>query len=162
MMHHHNPTTQPITTRVKINLEALESPIYTRTDTFTAYTGDIAIPPATYGHGETRSCPLPSGATFWRWSMRTHQHAFDTAVLDGQTLLYGNDDWTTPGASLWPTPPFQTFVAPKVTYSCSYINPSTRTIGTGPGREVDEQCIAVGYFFPADRPRTCYSGFMLD
>lgn len=160
MIHHDNTSDQVVSTNVRVNAEGLGSPIYTPTDTFTTYSSDIAIPPQTFGHIVSRSCLVPSGARFWRWSMRTHKRATQAMVVDLHTSLYESLDWEHPGASLWPTPPFQSFGSPRVTYLCSYDNATNRTIRTGPSQQTDEQCMAVGYFFPATGPVACIDGFI--
>jgi hypothetical protein len=161
MIHHDNTTNQPITTNVRLNAEGLETPVYTTTETYVAYTGALAIPPQTAGHYQARSCLLPAGARFWRWSMRAHKQAVRMTALDGADVLYQSLDWSRPGASTWPSAPFLTFASPRVTYACTWNNPTTRTIHVGSSQESEEECIAVGYFFPATEPVHCYNGVVL-
>jgi hypothetical protein len=161
MIHHDNPTDQVITTNVRLNAAGLETPVYTTTETLIAYDGEIAIPPQSTGHYEGTSCLLPAGKRFWRWSMRAHRNAVRMTALDGPDVVYQGLDWSHPGAWTWPSPPFLTFNSTRVTHGCTYDNPTTRTIRVGSSQQTEEECIAVGYFFPATKPLLCYNGIVV-
>ena len=161
MMHFKNETAAPVTSSVTLNAEALDDPVYTPTSTLLSYDGTISIPPQTTGHVETQSCAVPAGVQFWNLTTFAHKQAVRTSVLDGLNLLFESTDWTNPGAYTSSTPPFTAFASTKLSHGCTYDNPTTRTITTGPSQQTDEQCLGVGYFFPASAPRLCYNGYVL-
>lgn len=109
----------------------------------------------------SRACTVPVGSRFWHLSTHAHGRAVRTNVLDGLEVLFESLDWAHPGARIWPTPPFHTFASTKLTYGCTYDNPTTLTIRNGESEQSEEECIAVGYFFPSTRPEVCYNGFAL-
>ena len=43
----------------------------------------------------------------------------------------------------------------RLSYSCTYSNPTNRTIRSGDSVSTDEECVAVGYFFPATSSFVC-------
>jgi len=52
-----------------------------------------------------------------------------------------------------------------LTYECSYDNTGTnanRTIQTGDSALDDEQCMAVGYYFPATKPGFCFNSTVVN
>ena len=72
-------------------------------------------------------------------------------------MVFASDDWEHPGAQAWMTTPFYTFASGKLTYECTYDNPTNRTIiHTVTAPQTDEMCMASGYFFPATKPTICY------
>jgi hypothetical protein len=161
MMHHMNTTTQVAKSRVIVNAEAVEGPVYTRSATFGTYDSGIAVPPQTSGYVVSRSCAVPAGATFWRLTTLTHKHAVRAAINDGSDVVVETLDWAHPDTTTWPTAPFFGFASGQLRYSCTYDNPHTFTLRTGNSLQSEEQCMAVGYFFPATAGRWCYNGFSL-
>jgi hypothetical protein len=157
-LHSVNTSTEVIKTRATLNVEALESPVYTKTDTYTAYSQSFSIPPTTSGFVESRSCTVPPDVRFWRLSTLAHKQAVATTVLDGTQPILESFDWAHPMAETLLAPPFLTFASTKLGYACSYDNPHNRTIHQGDSYQTDEECLAVGYFFPATRPLKCYNG----
>src|SRR6185295_13808828 len=97
------------------------------------------------------------------WSLTTHTHRFAkrSSVQENTNVLVDTIDWTNPDAATWPTPPFFTFATNRMTTSCTYDNPNGFTLRTGGSYQYDEQCVAVGYFFPATKPLMCRDGFPL-
>ncbi len=161
MIHFKNESAAVVTGSVTLNAEALDDAVYTPTATLLSYDDTISIPPRTTGHVETQSCAVPAGARFWSLSTFAHQRAVRTTVLDGPNVVFESLDWAHPGARTSSTPPFYSFASSNLTHACTYDNPTTRTITTGPSQQTDEQCLGVGYFFPASTPRLCYDGFVL-
>ena len=161
LMEHRNLTDQVQTTSVTINAEALASPIYTTAATFLTYDGSIAIPPYTNGYVVSGSCDVPAGAQIWQTSTHTHKFAVDSVVRDGANVLFEATDWTNPGAQTWPTPPFYEFSTDRLTYACTYDNPTNLTIRPGNSLQYEEQCVSVSFFFPGTQSHMCYNGFPL-
>ncbi|HEV7731578.1 MAG TPA: hypothetical protein VGR62_05415 [Candidatus Binatia bacterium] len=159
MVHSINPADDVVTTRAKITIEALDSPIYTRTDSFTAYQASIVVPPYTNGDVESRTCNVPADAKFWWLSTHTHRHATGAGVYDGPDVVLSQTDWANPSVLYRQAPPYQTFHSNTLHWSCAYDNPHGYTIRTGDSQQSDEQCVTMGYFFPATKPLLCYDGY---
>ena len=56
---------------------------------------------------------------------------------------------------------FYTFSTGKLTYECTYNNPTGATIKTGDSAQTDEMCMATGYYFPATKATICYGNNIL-
>lgn len=93
--------------------------------------------------------------------MHTHKQAVHTAVKDGATPVFESTDWENPGATTFAGPSFYSFSNAGLTYECTYDNPGTNVIQTGPSAATDELCIAVGYFFPATKSVFCFNDFVV-
>jgi hypothetical protein len=158
LLHTVNPTNEPITTSATVNFEPVASASYTKTDTYITYSKNFAIPPQTNGYVEAKSCPVPSGTRFWGLTTLTHKRAVGTQIADGADVVLDSLDWAHPATETLAAPPFRSFGSGKLTYACRWNNPSTRTIHRGDSYQTDEECLAVGYFFPATRPLQCYEG----
>jgi hypothetical protein len=158
MLHTVNPTDEPITTSATLNVEPVATSSYTRTNTYVTYSKNFAIPPLTDGHVETKSCPTPPGAQFWGLTTLTHERAIQTQISDGADVVLDGFDWAHPATETLTTPPFRTFASGKLTYACRWNNRENRTIRRGDSYQSDEECLAVGYYFPATRPLQCYEG----
>lgn len=161
LMHHHNTTAQPQKGQVTVNFEALDSPVYTRTETFMSTSGLIAVPPYTSNKVESRTCDVPAGAKFWSLTTHTHKFAKRASVQENTDVLVDTTDWTNPDAATWPAPPFFSFATNRMTTACTYDNPNGYTLRTGGSYQSEEQCVAVGYFFPATKPLMCRDGYPL-
>jgi hypothetical protein len=158
LIHSVNNTNQVMKAQVTVDAEFLDSPVYTRTDTYMTSIYNISIPPFAIGDVESKMCNVPAGLQFWRLTMDAHKRAARLNVLDATNVLFESFDWSNPGAQTWPTPPFLTFASNRLTYACTYNNQTNRTITTGDSYQSDEQCVAVGYFFPATKPLWCQNG----
>lgn len=161
LMHHHNATAEPQKGQVTVNFEALDSPVYTRTETFMATNSQINVPPYASNDVESRSCDVPPVVEFWSLTTHSHRFAKRSSVQDGTDVIFATTDWSNPGAATWPTPPFFAFATNRMTYGCTYDNPYGFTLRTGGSYQSEEQCVAVGYFFPASKPMQCRDGFPL-
>ncbi len=155
-MHYYNATDADIKAHITINAEAHEAgTAYTKTAAFVTYNNSINIPPNAVGEVETQTCNAPQGAKFWLMSTHAHKQAVKTEVKDGTSTVFSSTDWEHPGAQAWMTSPFHSFTSGKVTYACTYNNPSNRTITSGDSAAADEMCMASGYYFPATKPLIC-------
>jgi hypothetical protein len=170
-MHYLNATDQPLTAHVTLDAEALDAGVpYTQTAAYVTYNNNISIPAGAGVGGtaedvETQTCDVPAGAKFWLMSTHAHKQATKTEVKDGSAtgpLVFSSTDWAHPGAMTFMTPAtFYTFASNKLTYSCTYTNPTNRTIVSGNSAATDEMCMASGYYFPATRPRFCFNNFLI-
>lgn len=159
-MHYFNPGDTPIKAHVTINAEALPAnSAYTKTAAYVTYNGSLSIPPGATNLPQTQSCNAPSGGKFWLMSTHAHKQAIKTEVLDGTTVAFTSTNWEHPGAQTWMTSPFFAFASGKVTYRCTYNNPTGREIRSGDSAATDEMCMASGYYFPATKSLICYDGF---
>jgi hypothetical protein len=162
-MHYLNAGDTPIKVRVTLNAEALaEGATYTKTAAYVTFNGNISIPPMTNNHTQSMSCNVPATSKFWLMSTHAHKQAVHTAVKDSTSMVFESADWEHPGARAWEkATPFYQFTSGKLTYECTWNNPTTRTIQDGDSAQYDEMCMASGYFFPATRPVFCYNNITL-
>jgi hypothetical protein len=158
LLHAVNTGTEVVKTKAALAVEPLASPVYTKTDTYTAYSSQLAIPPLSNGVVETRACATPPNSEFWWLSTLAHKRADRTDVFDGRDPVLTSLDWSHPASETLATPPFRSFASGKLTYACTYHNAENRTVHRGNSYQTDEECLAVGYFFPADRPYRCSDG----
>jgi hypothetical protein len=160
-MHYLNSSDAPIKVHVTLNAEALDEGVaYTKTAAYVTFNGNISIPAMTNNHTQAYSCNVPGTSKFWLMSTHAHKQAVRTAVKDGTAMVFESADWEHPGAKAWDkATPFYTFSSGKLTYECTWNNPTTRTITTGDSAQTDEMCMASGYFFPATKPVFCYNSF---
>lgn len=161
LMHHHNTTPDVQKGQVTVNFEALDSPVYTRTETFMSTMGSITVPPHTSDVVQSRTCDVPPDASFWSLTTHTHRFAKRSSVQEDTDVVFQTTDWANPGTVTWPTPPFRQFTSGRVTTTCTYDNPNGYTLRAGGSYQSEEQCVAVGYFFPATKPLQCRDGFPL-
>ncbi|HWU89868.1 MAG TPA: hypothetical protein VN253_21550 [Kofleriaceae bacterium] len=162
-MHYLNASDTPIQVHVTVTGDALdEGAAYTRTAAYVTYNGNINIPALTSNYTQSMSCTVPATSKFWRMSTHAHKQATHTAVKDGPAMVFESINWERPGAASWTdATPFYTFASGKLTYECTWNNPTTHPIKTGDSAQTDEMCMASGYFFPATQPAFCYNNVML-
>lgn len=158
LLHVVNTSDEVVKTKATLNVEALASPVYTRTEPYTAFTDDFAIPPLSNGVVVGDACATPPGTQFWRLSTLTHTRATAARIVDGPTTVLETLDWAHPEAETRLAPPFRTFASNALGYACTYDNAENRTVRRGDSYQTDEECLAVGYFFPATRPLRCFNG----
>jgi len=155
-MHFINPTGVAIANTVRLAAEALEIGVgYTKTASYFTYNNSISIPASSAGHTETRTCAAPAGVEFWFLSTHTHQFATSASVRDGVIPLVQSADWENPEILVFSSPGFYTFSPSGLTYECVYNNPTGSPIVSGNSPISDENCVGIGYFFPATRPLLC-------
>lgn len=153
-----NTTDQPLTSSVSIEAQALDpAASYTASASYVAQTNEIEIGPGAIGSSVSHTCAVPAGAKFWWLSTRTHHRAVDASISDGSTVLVDSTDWEHPVALDIAAPPFHVFAGSMKT-SCVYNNPDSQTIHAGSSEANNEECIGVGYFFPATAGLNCFNG----
>jgi len=169
-MHFLNSGAEPIKARVTLNAEARAANVaYTRTAAYVTFNGAIDIPPNAVGEVESQTCTTPVGAKFWWMSTHAHKQAVQTTVKDGlptsTDIVFASTDWEHPGAAVFAAPVFHSFATNKLTYECTYNNNganANRTIQTGDSALDDEQCMAVGYYFPATKSLLCFNSTVVN
>jgi hypothetical protein len=167
-MHFANRSDQPIMVHVSVRGYTLtEGAAYTNTAAFVTYNGNINIPPGTTmaaPHVESMTCSVPTTSKFWTMTTHTHKQAISTDVKDGPanngTVVYSSTGWEHPDEKRW-DPQFYMFGSGKLTYECTYVNPTTHAIRAGESVLTDEMCMASGYFFPATKPVFCYNNIIM-
>ena len=161
ILHYINTTGAKVSGHFLLVAETLDDAVaYTPTNTYISYNGNISIPPGAIGDVESQNCPLPAGASFWYLSTHTHKQGIETRVSDGPSVLLDSFDWEHPLTETRGAPPFIGFASNVLTTRCNYENMTGRTIAAGDSNQTDEQCIGVGYFFPATVPKICFNGFV--
>ncbi len=161
-IHYVNASPNAIHAPVTLSAEALPAGVaYTRTHTLITFNGNISIPPQAIDDVETMTCDVPVGASFWRLSTNTHQQATAAVLRDGAATAFTAASWDQPGAASFAAPSFFAFTTGKITYECTYANPTNRTIQSGDSFSTDEQCMAVTYFFPTTESRFCFNGVLI-
>lgn len=159
-LHYLNTTDAPLVVQARINgytYAAGES--YTPASAYITFHNDIEVMPNSTGSVEGQ-CDVPSTAKFFTLSTHAHRFATKTQVLDGTTTIFESDDWEHPGTRDWPDPPHYSFTD-KLRYRCEYYNFTDQTVRTGDSAKTDEMCMAVGYFFPAEKPIFCIGSFLV-
>lgn len=174
-MHYFNPSEDDIVAHVTINAEALAADAaFTKTAAYITYNNRIKIPAGATNFVVDQQCTPPSGAKFWLMSTHAHKQAIKTEVADcpayteqdpqashcppaQSTTVFTSNDWEHPGAETWMSAPFLTF-SQRITYRCTYNNPTNREIKSGDSAATDEMCMASGYYFPATKPLICFDG----
>ncbi len=155
-MHFINPTGASIANTVRLDAEALDIGVgYTKTASYFTYNDSISIPASSVGHTETRTCAAPVGVKFWLLTTHTHHFATSAEVKDGAAPLVATTDWENPAITTFTGPGYYTFSASGLTYECVYTNNTAATVNAGNDPQLDENCVGIGYFFPATRPLIC-------
>lgn len=167
-MHVFNPTTETIQVNVTIHGTAYAlGTAVTRAESYVMMDGNLVIPPMSTGTFE-RTGPIPAADSKFA-SLTTHtNHLSDRtrarvdARVDGVlTTLVETTDWANPGTTFFGGLGLFTPSDGMLTHRCDYDNQTNRTVTTGDSVVDDEQCIALAYYFPADRPRLCYNGILI-
>jgi len=156
-MHYVNDSDATIHAHVELDAYAYASGVQvTRAGTFATYNREITLKPATTA-GPTPAtvqdaCTViaDQGQTpkFFAMTTQTFKQGVHTAVKDGSTTVFESTNWAKPGSASWNPPRFYVFSSGKLTYQCDYLNPTTGTITLGDNPAKDENCMAVGYYFP--------------
>jgi hypothetical protein len=165
-MHYNNRTDDPIIAHVTVNAEAHDAGVAaTKTAAYITFNGNISIPPMSTGVKATNTCNIPTTSKVWLQSTHAHKQAVHTEVRDGTptstNVVFSSNDWEHPGTKTWMTSPFYQYTTGKLTYECTYDNPTNRTITTGDSAVTDEMCMATGYIFPATKSTICYNNFIV-
>jgi Copper type II ascorbate-dependent monooxygenase, C-terminal domain len=118
----------------------------------------IDVPAATpMGPGRqtvTGTCTVPAGASFFAIGTHTSSRATaaDVSLVSGGTTtnVVHTTDWLNPDVGVWTAPAFLAIHdGDSLTYSCAYANTGASPVTVGETEVANEQCMAVGYYFPA-------------
>lgn len=101
---------------------------------------------------------MPAGLEFWRLTTHTHKRSVLTQIKDGADVVFEGTDYRDPGAETFSPPGFHTFASGEMTTACTYDNIDNRTYTFGDSATSDEQCLGIGFFFPAEAHVTCLDG----
>jgi hypothetical protein len=160
-MHYLNTGDEPITVHVTLNAETYAATeTYTKAAAFVTFNTLIDLPPNGTG-AASGTCPVPDDVSFFALSTHAHKQAVMTRVHDGEDLVFESDDWEHPAGRTWEAP-FYRFTSGSLTYGCDYVNPTDRTIRTGPSAETDEMCMAIGYVCPATGSKMCINNAVVN
>lgn len=158
-MHYLNATDQPRQVRVSLNLETYaEAETYTPASAYVTYNSNISVPAGTPANPGTANagglCTVSPNAKFFSLSTHVHKQGTRTQVLDGGQMVFESTDWEHPGARTFEAP-YYSFGSGGLNYRCEYKNPTSRVVTDGDSAELDEMCMAIGYFFPASKATFC-------
>lgn len=126
---------------------------YTKTATYLTYDDDISIAPLSNALAQ-QTCATPAGAKFWWLSTRTHKFAFTSSIINLAANIAVSTDWEHPTVATYSSPNFLVFSS-GLTYACHYYNPSNNTVHEGDSELTEENCMGIGYFFPATHSAFC-------
>lgn len=151
-----NATASPLTASATLRAHGLASgSSYTKTATYMTYNPSLTLPPLSPSTA-SMDCAVPADVRFWWFSTHTHRYATSATLLNGATNLVMTTDWQQPAITRFDPPAFYQFgAAERLAYECAYFNASGGTVHSGGNYETDENCVGIGYFFPADRPLLC-------
>jgi hypothetical protein len=156
-MHFVNTTTSIEHPQVKLNLFGMSNLQYT-VGTMVSFNVAINIPSATAaGPGAQTvngTCTAPAGANFFALGTHTYSRATasDVNFQSGGTTtnIVHSTDWQNPDVGVWLSPPYLPVGAgDQFLYSCAYSNSGATAITVGETERYNEQCMTVGYYFPA-------------
>lgn len=160
LMYSVNLTDQVVRGGAVIEADALaQDTEFTRTAAYVTYNSNISISSGTVGVVEQAVCNVPPDSRFWWMTTHTHRYSVSTEIKDGPDVVFESGDFENPGAAVWDGDPFYEFDSGKLTTRCTYTNTTNRTVTSGDSFLFDEQCTAIAYFFPAERPLLCINGF---
>jgi hypothetical protein len=121
------------------------------------YNASISIP-ALSSATATKTCDVPAAVRFWWFSTHTHRRATGAVLRNGMATIVATTDWEAPAIAEFASSPFYLFGGgEKLTYECSYLNDGNSPVASGDDYDTDENCVGVGYFFPADHALVCFN-----
>ncbi|MEO7757997.1 MAG: hypothetical protein ABIS07_15585 [Dokdonella sp.] len=149
-----NTTGFPVTTSALLKAEALapQTP-FTNTATYLTRKTNMSLGMGVVSVQDT--CATPAGAKFWWLSTRTHHFAQMSKITNALADVVVSADWEHPAAATFAAPNFLQFGPGGLTYECTYDNNSGHPLHDGDNESSDENCIGIGYFFPAAHPALC-------
>jgi hypothetical protein len=158
-MHYINTTQAAIQAHVTVNM-LFGTGNLTRAGALVAFNTAIDVPPNGM-QTVTGTCNIPPTANFFEMTTNTFKHA-TLATIDKMTNgkvsqeLVRTTDPLNPVIATWSSPNFVTFQAGEtMQYSCSYTNTGNSPITVGNSAATNEQCVPLGYYFPATTGITC-------
>jgi hypothetical protein len=155
-MHLMNEGASPSMPQVKVNFLRAAKYQYDA-GVMLSFNTAIQVPAATAAGAGTQTvmgtCTAPPGSQFFDIGTHTHGHATaaDVSLVSGGTTtnIVHTTDWQNPDVRVWLAPPFLTLQSgDSLAYSCSYSNSGASVIPLGETQS-SEQCMMVGYYFPA-------------
>lgn len=155
-MHFLNPTDQPVNISVALTLTLLPPWIaFTNTATYITYNNNISVP-ANGTAPATDTCAVPPAVKFWWFSTHTHSTATSAELRNGSSPIVSTTSWAAPAVATFAAPSFYPFApGEQLTYSCTYNNSQGFVVHAGGSYANAENCVGIGYFFPATRSLIC-------
>ena len=157
-MHYINTGSDPKVVQVVQNIEYATGS-YQKAGAFVTFNTMISIPPGGTQKVEGH-CTVPQGVNFFLMSTHSHKRTLTAQAnryLNGQIgdSLVLTQDWAHATVSKWYSPFMNLAPGEEIYYSCNYRNDTNQTITVGESAEVNEMCMAVGYYFPATANTFC-------
>ena len=153
-----NPDIAPVSASVRLRANGLTTgESYTKTATYMTYNNSLFIPPNGTA-SPSATCAVPASVKFWWFSTHTHKYATSATLSNstGPTTIVSSANYAMPAIAQFPAPVFYQFGAgDQLTYSCDYTNNTTNPLTTGDDYQTKENCVGIGYFFPATQPLIC-------
>lgn len=106
----------------------------------------ITIPPSVPTQ-VTKTCSVPSPISILGASAHMHRHAVDFIATSNGNMIYRTPGQTDPVPTRF-DPPLQLPANQGVTFTCSYLNDTSRTISFGESALTDEMCIFAAIYYP--------------
>lgn len=162
----HNETVNPMTARVSLSVTRYApGTLVTRAEPYYVTNLMLSIPPQQATIQEM-FCKVPNPtAKFISMQAFAHSRAVRMSIQDLASSAVAYDTMS------FSDPQFKTFDAPFFSFTgatpdlvrlnlrCAYINNTDSQLQSGTSELFDEQCDALLYSFPADKPRLCVNGF---
>ena len=162
-MHVVNTTTNVIHPHVELDGYAYgtDTPV-TFAGVFVTFNGTISLAPGSPDMGTTSSvssaCPVQREngqmPNFFLLTTHTYKQGTHTFIKDGEvisgTTKFESTDWEKPGTAELERPSFLQFSTETLSNGCDYSNPNHYTIIAGDDPATDEECLAIGFYFPAN------------
>jgi hypothetical protein len=158
-IHYLNTTGSAVQAHVELNGYAYDDAIpVTWTGPFVTFRTNFEIGPGSTDMPTTSSvngsCPVPlddSGqpVKFFLMTTHTYKQGVHTAINDGTSTVFNSTNWAQPGAASFPAP-FYSFKSSTLGYQCEYMNKMPYTIMTGDDPTLDELCMSISFYIPAD------------
>jgi hypothetical protein len=102
---------------------------FTPAAAFRTYNTKIDIPPSGTQTVDG-ACAVPDGAKFFALTTHSHQFTTSATISDGTTTIVNTTDWNHPPIVTFAAPFFE-FASHKLSYQCSYMNPTDTAITVG-------------------------------
>jgi copper type II ascorbate-dependent monooxygenase-like protein len=124
-------------------------------------TADISIPPGGQRVTVTHTCTVTHDLTLFDAVSHMHRRGVAFTATAGATPIYQTTEYSHPQRKHF-DPPLQLRAGDGVTFSCTYVNTGSTTIGFGQSADTDEMCALFGTYYPvpdgADPFLSCFVG----
>lgn len=117
----------------------------------------ISVPPHDVGEA-SQTCDIPNDIHLVDLVSHMHRQGVHfVAKTDQGTVLYEGSEWDEPIPTQF-DPPLVVPAGSKITYTCSYENPTSQWLDFGESANTNEMCILSGTYFPAllGKPLVCF------